>query len=56
MTKTTTKAKAAAKESVPPPPHRPRLRRESQTAGGTISGEGCRPRHQGRPAHGPQGL
>ena len=47
MTKTTTKAKAAAKESAPPPAHRARLRREPQTAGGAISGQGCRPYSRG---------
>ena len=56
MTKTTTKATAAAKESTASAPlivlgydenHKPRA---------AISGKGRRPRHQGRPAHGPQGL
>ena len=54
MTKTTTKAIATTKESAPlivlgyDQNHKPR--------GGAISGKGCRPRHQGRPTHGPQGL
>ena len=54
MTKTTTKAIATTKQSAPlivlgyDQNHKPR--------GGAISGKGCRPRHQGRPTHGPQGL
>ena len=57
MTKTTTKATAAAKESVSAAPlivlgydenHKPRAAR--------FPAKDAEPRHQGRPAHGPQGL
>ena len=57
MTKTKTKATAAAKECRRiRAAHRARLRREPQTAGGVVSGLGCGAGRQGRPAHGPQGL
>ena len=57
MTKTTTKAKAAAKESAASAPlivlgydenHKPRAAR--------FPAKDADARHQGRPAHGPQGL